>query len=730
MHRIVPLLAAATLAGIAGCSLVSGACPTRYAIASRTTEALVYPDAERQDVTDVYHGVTVADPYRWLENPDSPETRAWIEAENEITFPYLQSIESRGAIESRLTAVWNYERFGVPEEEGGRYFYSRNDGLQNQNVLYVAQSLDAEPRVLLDPNGWSEDGTVSLAGYSVSDDGAHIAYAVSDGGSDWQTWQVKDVESGEVLSDRIEWSKFSGASWDHEGSGFFYSRYDAPTEGQELEGANYYQKVYYHALGTAQSSDRLVYQDVNNKEWGFGAGVTDDGGYLVISVWQGTSQENDVYYAPLAGVDPAGYGSLNVTKMLTGFEASYDFIGNDGSRFYFQTNLDAPKGRVIAIDVSDPDRANWQEVIPESRDTLQGVSHVGHRLVATYLQDAKTDVKVYETDGSFVRDVELPGIGTAGGFGGHPDDNETFYYFTSFTYPTAIYRYDVASGTSTLFKQPEVDFNPSDYVTEQVFYTSKDGTQIPMFITRRADVRLDGNAPTLLYGYGGFNISLTPSFSIARLVWLEMGGIYAVPNIRGGGEYGKAWHEAGIKTHKQTVFDDFISAAEWLIDKNYTSTPKLAIAGGSNGGLLVGACETQRPDLFGACLPAVGVMDMIRFDLFTIGWAWRSDYGYPAEEKDEFLANLAYSPYHNIEEGTCYPPTLITTADHDDRVVPAHSFKFAAAMQHAQDCSNPILIRIEVRAGHGAGTPVSKQIEQVADQYAFLVKNLGMDVDW
>lgn len=722
------ILAAATLSALVGCSLITGECPTRYENRSAAAGVvLAYPVAARGDVVDTYHGVEVADPYRWLEDPDSPETREWIEAENAITFPYLETIPQRGQIASRLSELWNYERYGVPFEEGGKYFYTRNDGLQNQSVLYVADTLDGEPRVLLDPNTWSDDGTISLGAYSVSDDGSKIAYSISDGGSDWRTWRVADIATGEVFEHEVDWSKFSGASWAPGGEGFFYSRYDAPVEGQELEGANYYQKLYFHFANAAQADDILVYQDPDNKEFGFGGGVTEDGDYLLINVWQGTQQENDFYYADIDGVSPDGYASLEIVKMLTGFEAEYNFVGNDGSTFVFQTNLDAPKGRVIAIDVTNPSRDNWQEIIPESDDVLQGVSHVGGHLITRYLEDAKTVAKVYAMDGTHVRDVDLPGIGAAGGFGGHADSNETFYYFTSYTYPTSIYRYDVATGESTLFKQPDVDFNPADYVTEQVFYESKDGTQVPMFITRRRDVELDGTAPTLLYGYGGFNISLTPGFSISRLVWMEMGGIYAVPNLRGGGEYGQVWHEAGIKTEKQNVFDDFIAAAEWLIDHDYTSSPKLAIAGGSNGGLLVGACMTQRPDLFGACLPAVGVMDMLRFDLFTIGWAWRSDYGHPSENEDEFRANYAYSPYHNLKKGTCYPATLITTADHDDRVVPAHSFKFAAALQYAQGCDNPVLIRIETRAGHGAGTPVSKRIEIAADQYAFLVKELGME---
>jgi len=685
-----------------------------------------YPDARRVDHLDYYHGTAVADPYRWLEDPDSPESRSWIEAQNELTFGYLEQIPQRESIEQRLTDRWDFERFGTPSKQGGKYFYSRNDGLQNHSVLYVAESLEAEPRVLLDPNTWSEDGTVSLAGWTVNEDGTQIAYGRSDGGSDWRTWRVRDIETGEDLADRVEWVKFSGASWTKDGAGFLYSRYDAPEEGDKLQGANFYHKLFFHRVGTDQSQDVLVYERPDQKEWGFGGYVTEDGQYLILSVWKGTHPENNLFYAPLTGTDSASLASLEFTELLTDFEASYSFVGNDDSTFYVQTDLDAPKQRLVAIDVTNPGKANWREIIPETDETLRGVSYVGGHFLASYLKDAQTLVKVFDTQGNFARQVGLPGIGTAGGFAGDYDDPETFYSYTSFTTPTTIYRYDVESGRSEVFRKPDVNFDSDKYETKQVFYSSKDGTRVPMFITHRKGIRLDGSHPTLLYGYGGFNIPLTPGFSISRSVWLDMGGVYAVANLRGGGEYGEEWHKAGTTTRKQNVFDDFISAAQHLIAQGYTSRNKLAINGGSNGGLLVGACITQRPDLFAAALPAVGVLDMLRFNKFTIGWAWESDYGDPDENEDQFRALLRYSPYHNLRAGVCYPPTLITTADHDDRVVPAHSFKFAAAIQHAQSCDNPVLIRIETRAGHGAGKPTWMTIEEIADQYAFLVKNLGM----
>ena len=685
-------------------------------------QPLTYPPTPKVDQIDSYHGVEVQDPYRWLEDPDSDETKAWVEAENSVTFAYLNQIPVREKIKQRVTQLWDYEKYGIPFKEGNRYFYFKNDGLQNQSVLYALTSLDGEAKVLLDPNKLSEDGTVALAGAAISEDGNFMAYGLSTSGSDWQEWKVRDVETGEDISDRLKWIKFSGASWTHDGQGFFYSRYDEPNEATKLEDVNYFQKLFYHRLGTPQAEDVLIYHRPDQKEWGFSGGVTEDGRYLIISVWRGTDPKNLVFYKDLTNPD------AEVVELINQFEASYSFIENDGSIFWFRTDLDAPRGRVMAIDIKNPARENWQEIIPQADEVLEGVSLLNNQFITDYLKDAHTQIKIFDLDGNFVREVALPGLGSAGGFGGKRYDKETFYSFTGFTTPPTIYRYDMVSGESTIFRQPQVDFNPDEYETKQVFYGSKDGTKIPMFITHKKGMELDGNNPTLLYGYGGFNVSLTPSFSVSQLVWMEMGGVYAVANLRGGGEYGEEWHQAGMKLKKQNVFDDFIAAAEWLIGNQYTCGEKLAIAGGSNGGLLVGACMTQRPDLFGAALPAVGVLDMLRFHKFTIGWAWCSEYGSP-EDPEEFQALYAYSPLHNLKPGTAYPATMITTADHDDRVVPAHSFKFAAALQAAHQGENPVLIRIETKAGHGAGKPTAKQIEELADRWAFLVRSLNIPVN-
>ncbi|MFS8905745.1 prolyl oligopeptidase family serine peptidase [Synechococcus sp. O70.2] len=671
-------------------------------------------------VVDIYHGQPVPDPYRWLEDLDSERTRAWIEAQNQLTFDYLRRIPARQRLLERLTQLWNYEKYSQPFKEGDRYFYFKNDGLQNQSVLYTQESLEAEARVLLDPNTLSEDGTVALSGIAISRDGRYLAYGLSRSGSDWQEWKVRDIETGEDLPDHLRWIKFSGASWTPDGQGFFYSRYDEPPPGREYESANYFQKLYYHRLGTPQSEDLLVYHRPDQKEWGFAGGVTEDGNYLIISVWRGTDPKNLLFYKDLR--DP----NLPVVELIREFEANYSFVGNDGSRFWLLTDLNAPRRRLVAIDLDNPGQV--QEVIPEAEETLQGVSLINNQFVAFYLKDAHTQIKTFALDGTYLGEIPLPGLGSASGFGGKRYDTETFYTFTSFTTPPTIYRYDFTTGRSTLFRQPQVDFDPQAYEVQQVFYPSKDGTRIPMFLVHRRGLARTGDHPTLLYGYGGFGISLTPSFSVGLVAWLEMGGVYAQPNLRGGGEYGEAWHQAGTKLNKQKVFDDFIAAAEWLVANGYTNPSKLAISGGSNGGLLVGACLTQRPDLFAAALPAVGVFDMLRFHKFTIGWAWISEYGSP-EDPEEFKALYAYSPLHNLKPGTAYPATLITTADHDDRVVPAHSFKFAAALQAAQGGSQPILIRIDTKAGHGAGKPTTKLIEETADRWAFLVEVLGIQTD-
>ncbi len=680
-----------------------------------------YPESKRMDQVDDYHGTKVADPYRWLEDTDSNETKAWVAAQNRLTYSYLNEIPARAQIKERLTRLWNFEKYGTPFKEGNRYFYAKNDGLQNQSVIYTATSLDSPAEMLIDPNNLSSDGTVALSGLQISHDGKLMAYGLSASGSDWQEWRVRDVETRKDLPDLVKWVKFSGASWTPDGTGFFYSRYDEPSEKTKMAAANYFQKLYFHRIGTPQSEDVLVYQRPDQKEWGFSGSVTEDGRYLIISVWKGTDRKNRVYYKDLQAKD------AKVVTLLDEFDASYSFVGNDGPLLWFQTDLNAPRGRLIAIDTTKPERKNWKELVPQGADTLDGVSVVHDMFIAAYLKDARTQVKVFKLDGGFVREVDLPGIGSVWGFMGKRKDRETFYAFTGFTTPSTIYRYDVATGKSTIFRHPKVDFNPGDYETKQVFYKSKDGTLVPMFIVHKKGLILNGANPTYLYGYGGFNIPTVPTFSVGSLVWMEMGGVYASANLRGGGEYGEDWHLAGTKLQKQNVFDDFIAAAEWLIANKYTSTPKLAIGGASNGGLLVGAALTQRPDLFGAALPAVGVMDMLRFQKFTIGWAWVSDYG-SSDNQEEFKALYAYSPLHNIKPGTRYPPTMVTTADHDDRVVPGHSFKFAAALQSAQGAPAPVLIRIETKAGHGAGKPTSKVIEEIADCWGFLVRVLGMNV--
>jgi prolyl oligopeptidase len=685
-----------------------------------------YPKPKRSEQMDEYHGVKISDPFRGLENPDSPETRAWIDAENRLTNAYLATIPERETIKKRLTQLWNYEKYSAPFKVAGKYFYYKNDGLQNQFILYVADSPGEKGRVLIDPNTLSRDGTIALANIAISEDAKFLAYSLSSGGSDWQEWHVREVATGKDLSDLIKWSKFSGASWTKDGKGFFYSRYPEPSEKTKLEDANFYQKLYYHKIGTPQSEDVLVYERPDHKDWGFSGNVTEDGRYLIISVWKGSDPKNLVFFKDLNQADG------KVIEIISEFESEYSFLGNDGAKLYFKTDKEAPRGRIISINANDKvsgrstrDAQNVSEVLPQSAEAIDGVSLIGNTFIVSYLKDAYTQTRVFDMSGKFVREVKYPGIGAAGGFGGRRDDRETFYSFASFTTPMTIYRYDLASGKSELFRAPKVAFRSEDYEVKQVKYKSKDGTLVPMFIVHKKGVKLDSTNPTLLYGYGGFNVSMTPSFSISRLIWMEMGGVFAMPNLRGGGEYGEEWHQAGTKLKKQNVFDDFIAAAEWLIANKYTQPAKLAISGASNGGLLVGAVLNQRPELFGAALPAVGVMDMLRFHKFTIGWGWTSDYG-SADNADEFKALYAYSPLHNIKKGAKYPAVLITTADHDDRVVPAHSFKYAATLQVAQGGDAPVLIRIETKAGHGAGKPTAKIIEEQADIYGFLVKTLGV----
>jgi len=705
---------------LAGCSDRTEPEPPDAAAESVAVEYPGYPDTRIVEVTDIYHGVEVSDPYRWLEDDvrESEEVAEWVAAQNEVTGAYLESLDQRESFEDRLAALWNYERFGLPVKRGQRYFFSRNDGLQNQSVLYVQDGLDGEPRVLIDPNTWADDGTVSLAQWVPSPDGRHLAYGIQDGGSDWRTWRVLDVESGEVLADELNWLKFTSAAWAKDGSGFYYSRYPAPEEGDEFQSLNLNQKVYFHTLGQAQADDRLVYQRPDQPEWGFGSEVSDDGNFLVITIFHGTDNRYQVAWKDLRDPDS------EVDMLIDEFTHDYTFVGNIDERLFFYTNDSAPSYRLVAIDLETP--AVRTEIIPEAEHVLQGVSHVGGHFVAEYLEDAKSAVRVFGEAGAPVRDVALPGIGSAGGFGGRPDETETFYSFSSFNRPPTLYRYNVETGESVIWQAADVDFDPEAYTVRQVFYQSKDGTRVPMFIAHRKDVQPDGETPTLLYAYGGFNISLTPSFSVPNLAWMEAGGVYAQANLRGGGEYGRDWHQAGTKTRKQNVFDDFIAAAEYLIEQGITSTGHLAIRGGSNGGLLVGAVTNQRPELFAAALPAVGVMDMLRFNQFTAGRFWVDDYGSPDNE-DEFRALYAYSPYHNIASGKDYPAVLVTTADTDDRVVPGHSFKYAAALQAADTGDAPKLIRIETRAGHGAGTPVQMLIDLYADQWAFLAEHTGLE---
>lgn len=694
---------------------------TSIAVSAAAESGLHYPPTRRLDLVETLHGVQVADPYRWLEEDVrySKEVADWVAAQNKVTSSYLAAIPEREKIRKRLTELWDFAQYSSPFKEGGHYFYFKNDGLQNQSVLYVMDSLEGEARVLIDPNTWSKDGTIALSGVAPSEDGKYLAYGVAEAGSDWTTWRVLDIASGKPIADELKWTKFTRPAWTKDSKGFFYSRYEEPKKGAEFQVLNLNNKLCYHRIGTPQSDDVLVYYRPDHPEWMYDATVSDDGRWLVITTGRGTDEKYRVTVKDL------GEPLAMPIELIDNFDHEFTFVGNDGAVLYFQTDVDAPRRRVIGIDLARPQRAAWKEIIPQAEATLQQVNVVGNQFVAEYLKDVKPQVKIFRMDGRFVREVQFPGIGSAAGFGGRRTDTETFYSFSSFATPPSIYRYDMITGESRLIRRAEVKFNPDDYEVKQVFYQSKDGTRVPMFISHKKGLKLDGANPTLLYGYGGFNISLTPGFSVGRLMWMEMGGVYAVPNLRGGGEYGKPWHEAGRLLKKQNAFDDFIAAAEWLIANRYTRPDKLAIQGGSNGGLLVGAVMTQRPDLFGACLPAVGVMDMLRFHKFTEGRLWVDDYGSP-EDPTQFKVLLAYSPYHNIKPGTKYPATLVSTADTDDRVIPGHSFKFAAALQAAQAGDAPVLIRITTRAGHGAGKPTAKRIEEITDDWAFLVKNLNM----
>ena len=679
----------------------------------KTIQHQPYPDTERGDVVDNYFGTEVPDPYRWLEDDASEATAAWVEAENAVTFDYLAQIPFRDAIRRRLTEIWNYPKAGAPTKHGDWWYYFYNDGLQNQSVLYRTQELGAEGEIFLDPNALSDDGTMALSNLTFSEDGAYMAYSTAASGSDWVVIRVMRTADGSLTDDTIEWVKFSGATWAPDSKGFYYSAYDAPKAGV-YSSQNQFQKVYYHALGTPQSQDKLIYSDPQHPLRYFHGWPSDDGKWIFVTGSEGTSG-TEIYFRAV--------GAAQFKVLLPGFDSDYDIVDCIDDKLYVLTNRDASNYALLAVDLKSGAQTT---VIPEHAKNLLGsVASAGGYFFATYLEDAQSQVYQYTLDGTLVRKVELPAIGTVSGFGGKKEDTELYYSLVNYTAPATIYRYDIASGESTLYKAPEVAFDPERFVTEQVFYPSKDGTLVPMFISHRKDMQLNGQNPCYLYAYGGFQINMTPGFNPSAILLMEQGGIYCVANLRGGSEYGEAWHKAGMLENKQNVFDDFIAAAEYLIANRYTSTEKLAIAGGSNGGLLVGACETQRPDLYAVCFPAVGVMDMLRYHKFTIGWGWAVEYG-SSEDEEQFNYIYKYSPLHNIREGVAYPATLVTTADHDDRVVPAHSFKFAAQLQHCQAGDAPVLIRIESKAGHGAGKPTSKRIEEAADCYAFFFQNIGV----
>ncbi|MCJ7660919.1 MAG: prolyl oligopeptidase family serine peptidase [Anaerolineales bacterium] len=684
-----------------------------------------YPNSKKTDQTDDYHGTIVADPYRWLEDVDSTETLEWIKKQNEVTFSFLEQIPSRDVIRNRLTELWDFPKAYAPQKHGQRYFQMRNSGLQNQDVLHIADRFDGPWHVLLDPNTLSDDGTVALTSWNASKDGSKIAYATSISGSDWLTWRVRDVSTGKDLPDVIEWSKFSEAAWLTDGSGFFYAKYDEPEQNEAYDGLNLNQKLFLHILGISQSEDELILHRPDQPEWGFSPRISDDGFFLILHVWQGTDARNRLFYKTLNQDDV-------FIELINDLEANYEFVGNDGPVIYLRTDYEAPRGKLIAIDTRKPQKENWVTIIPESKDVLETVKMGKNQFVVIYLHNAHHRIRLFDITGNPSGEIDLPTLGSIVAFNQNTDlhsnrsDDELFFSFHSFAVPPTGFRFDFYKKSSHIIEDPKINFDFDTLTTEQVIVKSKDGTQVPLFLVHRNDITLNSINPTLLYGYGGFNIPTTPTFSTSRLIWLELGGVLAVACLRGGSEYGEEWHQAGMLHNKQNVYDDFISCASYLIDNGYTKSPKLAIQGRSNGGLLVGACITQRPDLFGAALPAVGVMDMLRFHKFTIGWAWVSDYG-SSEEPDQFETLFKYSPLHNIKPSLNYPATLITTADHDDRVVPGHSFKFAAALQAAQAGDPPILIRIQTKAGHGFGKPTSLLIEEEADIWAFLVEVLDIE---
>lgn len=685
--------------------------------------AMTYPETERGTVVDPQFGVDVADPYRWLEDDVrvNPKVADWVARENAVTQTYLDTLPSRAIFAKRMTELYNYERFGIPRKAGNRYFYSRNDGLQPQSVLYVRDGVQGTGRVLIDPNGWAKDGATALSEWVPSKDGNKLLYGIQDGGTDWRIVRVLDVATGQPLADEIRWVKFSGLDWAKDGSGFYYSRYPAPAEGAAFQSLNENHAVYFHKLGTAQDADVLIHATPDRPKLNHGAQVTDDGKYLLITSTEGTDARVGLTLYPIG---PAGAGKA--VTLNAAFADNWEYVGNQGERFTFVTNKDAPRQRLVSFDMRAPDKLI--ELVGEQAGTLVGATQVGQRIILSYLGDAKSQARMIALDGKPIAAINLNDIGSASGFGGTPDDPETFYSFSSFARPTTIYRLDTLTGKGEIFAEPKLSFNPDDFSVEQKFYASKDGTKVPMFVIMKKGAERSGGSPTLLYGYGGFNVSLTPAYSPTRLAWLDKGGVLAIANLRGGGEYGKAWHDGGRLANKQNVFDDFIAAGEYLIANGITGKGELAIEGGSNGGLLVGAVTNQRPDLFAAALPAVGVMDMLRFDRFTAGRYWVDDYGYPAKEAD-FKNLLTYSPYHNVRNGQNYPAILVTTADTDDRVVPGHSFKYTAALQHADIGNKPHLIRIETRAGHGSGKPTDKIIAEAADKYAFIAKWTGLKVE-
>ena len=716
-HAAALLLLAST-----ACTMNQTARQEALAPAPAPRASIVYPATERQQLVENQFGVPVADPSRWLEADvrEDGKVAAWVAQQNALTNSYLATLPGRATFEQRIRELYNFERFGVPQKQGNRYFYSRNTGLQNQNVLYVRDGLDGAPRMLVDPNTWSKDGATALAEWAPSEDGRRLLYSVQEGGTDWRIVRVLDVDTGRVLSDEVKWVKFANVDWAKDGSGFYYSRFPEPKAAEQFQSLNENHAVYFHRIGTAQAQDRLVYADPGRPKLSNVVQVSDDGRWLVVTSSEGTDERYDVTLIDLSrpGTPPR--------KLVTGLQNQWDYVGNVGDTFYWSTNTEAPRLRIVSTDIGRPG-LEVKQLVSQDEATLSGASIVGRQLIASYLVDAKTEVRTFDLNGRPTGKVTLPGIGTAGGFSGDADDSETFFAFSSFNAPTTIYRYDSATGDTRVWAQPQVAFKPEDYQVSQRFYRSKDGTRVPMFVVHRRDLDISKPHPTLLYGYGGFNASMLPGFSATRIAWMEQGGVFALANIRGGGEYGKAWHDAGRLAKKQNVFDDFIAAGEYLMREGITTNRQLAIQGGSNGGLLVGAVVNQRPDLFAAALPAVGVMDMLRFNRWTAGRYWVDDYGYPDRETD-FRTLLAYSPYHNIRSGADYPAVLVTTADTDDRVVPGHSFKYAAALQSANTGAQPKLIRIETRAGHGSGKPTDKIIEEYADMWSFIAAHTGMRV--